>query len=230
MAAAASANKSSHRHAFTSAPDDYDLDKAHFSEASEIASIVSKAFLRGDAFRDKNPPAGLERLTKEQALSYFTPENQKKHTWFVLRSQSQEHNKEIAAVMLYTDENDDLWSMHMLATNGKMKKVGLGELLFRKVEQYAIEQKKKFVRFDVACDTTVDDHPLIKFYQKLGCKITGKVEEFCADYPQVIVPVKRGGRILAIEMEKKLEPSTSLIAKKNSGTPPIPKTILQSRL
>lgn len=138
---------------------------AQESDAKEICEVVNTAYLR-DSFR--GPP----RTTYEKICGYF---RDGKHSWYVIRLPNNRGLTEIAATVLYSQDNADETpaegNIHMLAARSEHVKKGLSEKLLNALEERAKQEGKKEIALIV-----VNTNPKLKAkYESLGYQATGKI-------------------------------------------------------
>lgn len=135
------------------------------ADAKEIHEVVNEAYKR-DFFRYPERP----RSSYEKIHSYFLDGT---HTWYVIKL-PKNNISEIACTVLYsTDaapETNAEGNIHMLSARASYWGKNMSDLLLKKVEERALQDKKSKIRLIVANT----NRGLIKLYEKNGYCLTGE--------------------------------------------------------
>lgn len=173
------------------------VETATAADAEAIASVVNPAFSEGDYFRDpKN-----NRTSAESPWGIKADLLNAKNTWLVVVPKV--GKREIVAVMLYTVDSATECSIHMLATDKKMKGLKLGTMLI----DAGVARAKSAGMQKMTLEVVVQNPKLVKFYEAHGFIKTTSIVEFCADFPQALLPEYRGPtyekeKIMCMKMER----------------------------
>lgn len=152
-------------------------------DASSIEKIVNGAISKADTFRIE----GLDRITAKEIKNNMKTYNDPH--WYVLKSDIEN----CVSTLLYQPKTPKKGSIQMFATRVDMQHQGLGAKLLKEV---LIRENAKNV--SLWC---VDKSSLVKYYEKLGFRQTGKRKDYDAEYlkPEMI------GLIKVVQMKKAME-------------------------
>lgn len=169
------------------------------ADAGVITALVNAAFREGDKFRR----ADIPRLTLEEVKEYFNMTNAK---WFVVMvKKKNKHTQSIAAAILYISIDFFSARTHFLASWPKYRGYGLGQILREHCDNYARQEQKLRLTFQVASV----NRELISYYETMGYRLTEQKEEY---YPDALKPEWQG-KVVVLNMEKIFsEESTSIAA------------------